>query len=105
MTDTEVVVILIGGGIITILVLVGLLTMLPGFVYWAFGKKETGDKLVKFGAACGMIAFSLLLMAAAWIQRSWIWLIMLVIMLVADWIIIFTQIKKSKSQKPTKNNN
>jgi hypothetical protein len=34
MTDTELVVILIGGGIITILVLVGLLTMLPGFVCW-----------------------------------------------------------------------
>ena len=78
MTDTELVVILIGGGIITILVLVGLLTMLPGFVYWAFGKKETGDKLVKFGAACGAILFSLLLVAAAWWKRSWLPLIVLV---------------------------
>ena len=99
MTYTEMVVILIGGGIIAILLLAGLLTMLPGFVYWVFGKKETGDRLVKFGAACGMMAFSLMLMAAVWIQCSWIWLIMLVIMLVADWVMIFKQIKKKKELK------
>jgi hypothetical protein len=52
--------------------------MLPGFVCWAFGKKETGDKLVKFGAICGTILFSLGLVVAAWWKRSWPPLIVLV---------------------------
>lgn len=95
MTNTETLIILIGGGIITILVFAGLLTMLPGFVCWALRKKETGDKLVKFGAACGFIAFSLVLVGVAWAKRSWIPLIMLV----AAWVITFTQIKKNKKLK------
>jgi len=95
MTNTETLIILIDGGIITILVFACLLTMLPGFICWALRKKETGDKLVRFGAACGTIAFSLGLVGAAWAKRSWNPLIMLV----AVWVIIFIQIKKNKKLK------
>ena len=91
MTDTELVITLISGGVISIFLLACLLTMLPGFICWAIGKKETGDKLVKFGAICGVIVFSLLIVAAAWSKRSWLPLIILA----AVWLIL-PYIKKKR---------
>lgn len=85
--------------VLIVCVFAGFLTMLPGFVLFALGKKEIGEKLVKFGAGCGVIAFSSALAVAAIIQRSYLPLVILAI-LVGYWI-IWAKMKKHKiSQCP-----
>jgi len=93
MTDTERLIFLISCGIFFILILASLLTMLPGFICSIFGKKTIGSKLIWFGALCGVIAFSLALLVAAWIKHSWVSLIMLA----AVWV--FIGLKKKWKQK------
>jgi hypothetical protein len=61
---------------------------------------ETVVILVKFGATCGFIVFSSLLVAAAWSKRSWL----ILIMVVGIWVITFTQIKKNKKLKGEQDN-
>ena len=93
MTDTERLVFLIGASIFFILVLACVLTMLPGFICSIFGKKTIGNKLIGFGAWCGFIAFSSVLVVAAWIKHSWVPLIMLVAVLIP------IGLKKKRKQK------
>lgn len=70
MTDSEKLVFMIGFFIFSILLLSGLITFLLGFIYSIINKKVIGSKLIWFGAFCAMIAFSLWLLADAWIDRS-----------------------------------
>jgi CHASE2 domain-containing sensor protein len=93
-TDTENLRILIGGGIISIFLLVGLLTMLSGFICSIFGKKTVGSKFIWFGALCGTIVFSSGLVIAAWIERSWVPLVML-----AAALLIPMGLRKRRRQK------
>ncbi len=94
MTDTERLIFLICGSIFFVLVLACVLTMLPGFICSIFGKKTIGNKLIGFGAWCGAIAFSSVLVVAAWTKRSWVPLIMLVAAL-----LISIGLKKKRKQK------
>ena len=71
MTNSEKLVFMIGFIIFSILILASLITFLLGFSYSIINKETIGKKLIWFGAFCAMIAFSLWLLADAWIDRSW----------------------------------
>lgn len=62
-------------------VLAGCLTMIPGFILSALGKDRIGSMLIRFGAGCGVVAFSLPMIA-----RGGYWPIV-VLVVVVFWII------------------
>lgn len=76
--------------VFVVCMLAGCLTMFPGFILLALGKERIGWKLIRFGAGCGAIGFSSVLVA-----QGGYWPI--VVLAVAFFWIILERKRKSKT--------